>query len=44
MVVLLVGTSPSADICCELGVVRGRGKDVWQLVVDLPKDPVSGKS
>ncbi|WP_298344332.1 site-specific integrase [Ferrimicrobium sp.] len=25
------------------GYVRKRGKDVWQIVVDLPKDPVSGK-
>ncbi|SHF07071.1 Phage integrase, N-terminal SAM-like domain [Ferrithrix thermotolerans DSM 19514] len=25
------------------GYVRKRDKDVWQLVVDLPKDPISGK-
>ena len=25
------------------GYVRKRGKDVYQLVVDLPKDPISGK-
>ena len=25
------------------GYIRKRDKDVWQLVVDLPKDPISGK-
>ena len=44
MVVLLVRSSPSAYVCCELRIVRGyvrrRGKDVWQLVVELPKDPI----
>ena len=25
------------------GYIRKRDKDVWQLVIDLPKDPISGK-
>ncbi|NNN15576.1 MAG: site-specific integrase [Acidimicrobiaceae bacterium] len=25
------------------GYIRRRGNDVWQLVVDLPKDPITGK-